>query len=381
VPGLTAASLPRFPPAPLAKTAAASISRVYWRAVSGCLLAAFPHRVDMRIGAVLLLLLGVALATALVLYYGFGAVAAAILSMGWGLAVIVGLHVLPVVVAAFAWSALLGRRWSPRPTVVVVQRWIREAINNLLPLARLGGDVVAVRLLVLWGGRVHLASASMVADRTVEVFTQVVLAFAGVALLWGGEQDPHLARLLIMGLLVLLVCVVAFVIAQHRGLLRLLEKALIRLGNVSSAAGGALSAERVAGIHDAVWAIYGARRRVALAALLHTLSWLLGAAETWLALRFMGHPVSAADAFILEALAQAVASAGFFLPASLGAQEAGYMVVGTMLGVPAQAGLALSLVKRGSDIALGLPGLLAWQAIEGKRLWLRWAAKRRATSC
>jgi hypothetical protein len=84
--------------------------------------------------------------------------------------------------------------------------------------------------------------------------------------------------------------------------------------------------------------------------------------------------VSFSEAYILEAVAQASASAGFFLPAALGAQEAGYMLAGRLVGIPPEVGLALSLVKRGSELVLGVPGLLVWQAVEGKRLWLRWRA-------
>jgi hypothetical protein len=40
-------------------------------------------------------------------------------------------------------------------------------------------------------------------------------------------------------------------------------------------------------------------------------------------------------------------------------------VLCAIFGVPPEAALALSLVKRLPDLVLGVPGLVAWQAMEG----------------
>ena len=40
-----------------------------------------------------------------------------------------------------------------------------------------------------------------------------------------------------------------------------------------------------------------------------------------------------------------------------------------MFGVPPDTALALSLVKRIPDLVIGVPGLMAWQAIEGRHLF------------
>jgi hypothetical protein len=41
---------------------------------------------------------------------------------------------------------------------------------------------------------------------------------------------------------------------------------------------------------------------------------------------------------------------------------------GALLGLPADLALAVSLTKRVRELALGLPGLAAWQWVEGRRL-------------
>jgi hypothetical protein len=38
-----------------------------------------------------------------------------------------------------------------------------------------------------------------------------------------------------------------------------------------------------------------------------------------------------------------------------------------LFGLPAEMGLAVSLLKRGREIAIGVPALLMWQGLEGRR--------------
>ena len=60
---------------------------------------------------------------------------------------------------------------------------------------------------------------------------------------------------------------------------------------------------------------------------------------------------------IIESLLHAVRGAAFAVPGALGAQEGGLIVLCAIFGVPPEAALALSLVKRIPDFVLGLPGL------------------------
>ncbi len=95
------------------------------------------------------------------------------------------------------------------------------------------------------------------------------------------------------------------------------------------------------------------------------MGWLAGVGEVWLALYFLGHPVTLVEALILESLGQAVRSAGFAIPGALGVQEGGLLVLGALVGLPGEVAIGLSLVKRARELTLGLPGLAAWQVAEG----------------
>ena len=60
---------------------------------------------------------------------------------------------------------------------------------------------------------------------------------------------------------------------------------------------------------------------------------------------------------LIESLMHAVRGAAFAVPGALGAQEGGLIVLCAIFGVPPEAALALSLVKRLPDLVLGVPGL------------------------
>ena len=55
------------------------------------------------------------------------------------------------------------------------------------------------------------------------------------------------------------------------------------------------------------------------------------------------------------------------VPSGLGVQEGAYALLGPLFGLPADAALALSLLKRARDLAIGIPLLLGWQVIESRR--------------
>ena len=75
-------------------------------------------------------------------------------------------------------------------------------------------------------------------------------------------------------------------------------------------------------------------------------NWLLGAVEIYYTLLFLGHPISWADAWIIEAVAQLVRTGTFFIPASIGAQEGAFLLVcGAITGSPTL-GVSVSVVRR-----------------------------------
>jgi len=97
-------------------------------------------------------------------------------------------------------------------------------------------------------------------------------------------------------------------------------------------------------------------------------SLVVGSGEIWLALWVLDLPDSFLNALILQSMVLTIRSAAFAVPAGLGVQEGGYLLVGSLLGIPGDGAFALSLVSRAREIGLGIPALIALQAIEARRL-------------
>jgi hypothetical protein len=54
----------------------------------------------------------------------------------------------------------------------------------------------------------------------------------------------------------------------------------------------------------------------------------------------------------------------FLTPGALGFQEGAYVLIAPLFGLTAEATLAVSLLRRAKDLALGVPAVLAWQYLE-----------------
>jgi putative membrane protein len=151
---------------------------------------------------------------------------------------------------------------------------------------------------------------------------------------------------------------------MFESLARVLER-VARGGDWLSLVGSA------AQLDAAVHRLYRRRQPFWIACAWRFAYWLLGTGEVWLAMRLLGHPIEPGEAIILESLGVAVRAAAFAVPGALGVQEGAFILLGASLGIGSETALALSLVKRVRELALGLPGLLVWQLGEGHRLLRR----------
>jgi uncharacterized membrane protein YbhN (UPF0104 family) len=107
---------------------------------------------------------------------------------------------------------------------------------------------------------------------------------------------------------------------------------------------------------------------VAASIALHLAAWVVSAVGVWFALRFAGVGIGLGAVLAIESLVCAVRSAGFIAPMAMGVQEAAYSLIGPLFGLPADMAVAVSLIKRASSLTVGVPALVIWQAVEGRRL-------------
>jgi len=312
---------------------------------------------------VIIAALGLGLALYLVTYIGFGAVFSAAVAVGWSGFAILCLYALGLfLLLGTAWYVLLPDRSISELQVFVWARMVRDAATEVLPFSQLGGIVLGARAAILHGVSQPLAFASTIVDVTAEMLAQIAYIALGLAILSARAPRTSFAMSLttvfVIGLALAAVAGGLFLALQRFGH-RLTGKLAARF------LPGAIAA--TAAVGAALDAIYCSRARVGLSSALHFAGWVASAIGTWIAFQLIGARVDLASVMAIESLVCAARSAAVLVPNALGVQEAAYAVLAPLFGVGAEFGLAVSLLKRARDVAVGVPILLIWQAVEGRR--------------
>ena len=318
----------------------------------------------MKLRLALFTVCGVALGLYLVMYVGWRAVLSAAIAIGWGgfaLFCVCALALFPVLGAA--WHVLLPRE-SPGPGAwaIVRARMVRDSAAEVLPFSQLGGIVIGVRAAIVYGVSPPLACASMIVDVTVELLAQIGYVALGLALLSARAPRNSLAASLsgtvMTTLLVATVAAALFIVVQRY---------TPRIANRLAAPVLRGPGRAIRGIGAALDAIYRAPGRIALSLALHFTAWVASAAVAWLGLLLIGARVNLGSVIALESLVYAARSVAVFVPNALGVQEGAYALLAPVFGISTEFALALSLLKRARDIAVGVPVLLVWQKTEARR--------------
>src|SRR5579871_5280638 len=322
----------------------------------------------MKIATILVAIAGLILGTAIVGYFGFSEVGTALGAIGWGGFVIICAYHLAVMAAlGLAWYAIVPEhRHLP---AYLWGRLIRDSGSEILPLSQIGGFIMGARAATLFGPGLTAAIASTVVDVTVEVLAQLGYTALGLALLVQLEPTARLIYPVTIGIALGIVGVLGFVLLQRRG-----AAFMERLSERLAASWLPGAAARAKPLQRALDDIYAHRIGLAAGFLVHFVGWIASAGEAWLALRLMGVPLSLTAVLTIESLLYAIRSVAFAVPNAVGVQEGAYVMLGAIFGLPPEMALALSLLKRGRDITIGVPVLLFWQALEGGALMRRRAA-------
>ncbi len=316
----------------------------------------------MKLGAVLALIAGLALAVFLVMHIGIAQVFDAAGRVGWGgfaLILVAGLAVIACLGAA--WYALLSGRGYPW-LLFVASRQLRDSSSDLLPFTQLGGMVIGARAAILGGVSAPVAYASMMVDVTTELIGQIAFIILGLLLgltaLRASSQLAPYADGMIIGTALMVPAAAAFIFLQRRGT-GLAEKLANKLLPAAVSHTEAFS--------QALHRFYTQPLRLTLSATFHLASWIASGLWIWLIFRLLGAHISVLSALTIEALLGALRSVTVFIPSAIGVQEAGYAAMAPVFGVGPEIGLAVSLLKRARDVAIGVPALLLWQLVEGRR--------------
>ncbi|HKB96053.1 MAG TPA: lysylphosphatidylglycerol synthase domain-containing protein [Rhizomicrobium sp.] len=314
-----------------------------------------------KLGVAIALLAGVIAAVYLVWSIGFDAVAASVARAGFGGLALLCLYALLVFVSlAFSWFFLLPQRHRPPPRELYLARLVRDSIAEISPFSPVGGMVAAARLMILKGMNPAYAAASVAADATTEAMAQVVFLAFGLGL--GFTQFRHLngsgpLTEAMLAVLLLAVPGIALLIFLQKKGASFAEKIAARF----------FSQAQGVSFHAAILELYDSRGRLAASAALHLIAWIGAGGGTYISFRLVGGHIDLLNAIALEALLCTLRSIAAPVPAAIGVQEWGYAMLAPLFGLPAEMGVAVSLLKRAREIVLGVPALLYWQGREAVR--------------
>lgn len=285
-----------------------------------------------------------------------------------GFAVVLVLYLAAFLADCVSWlltleTPPLSARWIGRTFAV---RLAGEAFNAVLPAAGMGGEPLKAEILKRrYGIGLKEGAASLILARTVNLIALVAFLIVGFALTWQSPALPdwvkHVAAL---GLALLTLGTVLFFALQR---LRLSSRLGVRLAAQPWAARLGDALRHVEDVDARFVRFYGRHRgKLAAALALALANWLLGAAEVYAAMAFLGHPVDWKTAWIIEAAAQMIRAAGFFIPAAIGVQEGTFVFLcGALTGNPAL-GLAAAVARRVREVLWIVAGMLAAGRLAGR---------------
>ncbi|WP_207539091.1 lysylphosphatidylglycerol synthase domain-containing protein [Sabulicella rubraurantiaca] len=307
-----------------------------------------------RLGLILALG-GFALAVAVIAAQDLSAVGALLAAAGPGLVLVALAHLPSMVLNAWAWAVLMPGRTRPSLLAMTFNVWVRESVNGLLPVGRIGGELASFRLLRGQGVPPAPAAGGLLMDVALSILSQLAFALLGLALLaagggavgWGGLLLGFAGGAALGGL---------FIAAQRLALFGRMAAGLNRIAAGRLEAFAAHSARMDRYVRRA----WRRPRAIALCFLWQFVAWVAGALEIWTAFQVLGADLGFAEALVIEALIQALSSAAFLVPGALGLQEAGFIGLGALVGLDPATSAALAVSRRLRDLLLYLPGLAAW---------------------
>jgi len=322
----------------------------------------------MKIASYIGLVIGLAIFTGLLIWQGVGDIASLLVGSGWSLLLVPAIWFPTVLMNARCWQLLFAPAEAPNFRQAFLAQWMGRAVNTLLPVASIGGEIVKARALVLWGIDAKHASASAVVDKTVQVLTIIVWGVAGIGLLANMALDDELAISAALGLALLGAGVAGFLVVQRAGMFGVMVRSAHKISGSDKLGSLVDTADEV---DDVVRALYRDRARVARATAWRLAALVLQTGEVWLAASLLGFPIGILEALMLKSLSSTLSDAAFVVPNSYGIQEGAFIVLGGLIGLGPEPALAISLAIRIRELLIDVPGLILWQHAEGRALFGR----------
>ncbi len=293
-------------------------------------------------------MLGVVLLSFVVAEIDLAEVIVQVAKVGYGILVLVGIYFVAFAIDSITWQMTI--RGVPLNLVWAYRVWklrmVGESFNAVIPAGGMGGEPVKASLL-----KSHYAinyregTASLILAKTINMIALVIFLIGGFVLMIEGQTLPKAYEYVAgAGLLAFMIGVFLFFVIQRL--------------SITSLTGMWISRWRIGRrLEDILHLIHDMderlvhfytlnKGRLAGALLLAFVNWMLGVVEIYYALVFLDRPITWAEAWIIEAVAQMVRTGAFFIPAAIGVQEGAFLLVCGAITGSAPIGVAVSVIRR-----------------------------------
>jgi uncharacterized protein (TIRG00374 family) len=250
---------------------------------------------------------------------------------------------------SIAWSfAFPAGAFRPRLRSLFMSKLAGEAVNQLTPLANLGGEPLKAYLL-RHQAPTSRGLASVVINKTGQVFAGLVFTAVGLSLVILYWEVPQALPMPVRGGLAVLFATAAtllYVVYRKQrhmfsSLLGFVRRFGVRLDSIDRRMTKAVR------IDENISRFYRQNKgRFALVLGFHACGWMLGACETYVILRALGAGIDFEIAFLITSLTVIINSLFFFMPSNIGVLEGGQVFLFLTLGLDPAMGLSLGIVKR-----------------------------------
>lgn len=303
-------------------------------------------RISSRAKRAALYLLGAGLLVWLAVSSGIGSILTDLQRVGPGLIIILALEFVVDAFNTLGW-------WYTFPVAERVGNYRRlflvrcagNALNESTPAASLGGE--PAKIILLRGSiSTSAAAASLLATKVSFCLSTAVFIVAGMAAIWPRLKLPRDVSLaLFSGFILMLIGITIFAVLQMRGIGAGTVRVLKRLRVPDRWLSMVESSSRE--IDDVLRDFYRARKGdLVRAAAAHLCAFCVNLLQVLLMIEWLGLGFDPIAAFGIEAFSMLVALVAFAVPASLGVQEGGKVLIFWALGLPRSAAMAVGIVYR-----------------------------------
>jgi len=321
-------------------------------------------RISPRTKKTAMYLLGTGLLVWLVLSSGIASILTDLSRVGPGLIVIL---LLEFMVDAFNtlgwWYTFPVDQRAGKYCRLLLVRCAGSALNEATPAASVGGEPAKIILLKGYVST-SAAAASLLATKVSYCFSTAIFIVVGMSVVWPRLKLPlNVSLALLLGFTLMLIGIATFAVLQMRGIGAGTVKILRRLWVPERwlAAVESSSLEIDGHLRDFYRARTGDLFRSGAA---HVCGFCLGLLQVLLMLEWLGLGWDPIAALGVEAFSMLVAFVAFAVPASLGVQEGGKVLIFWALGLPRSAAMAVGIVFRLTSLIKICVGLVVFMLLQ-----------------